>query len=64
MSSRILFAAVTVNAVIGQLLLRRGSRELGGGPTGLSGLPRFIVNAAHSPWIYTSIAFQILGYLL
>jgi len=64
MSSKLLFIAVTVNAVIGQLLLRRGSHALGGSPAGLSGLPRFIVNAAHSPWIYTSIGFQVLGYLL
>jgi multidrug transporter EmrE-like cation transporter len=64
MSSKLLFLAVTVNAVIGQLLLRRGSHVLGGGPAGLSGLPRFLVNAAHSPWIYTSVAFQVLGYVL
>jgi drug/metabolite transporter (DMT)-like permease len=64
MSSKLLFIAVTINAVIGQLLLRRGSHELGGAPSGLSGLPRFIMSAAHSPWIYTSVAFQVLGYLL
>jgi drug/metabolite transporter (DMT)-like permease len=64
MPSRLLIVAVTVNAVISQLLLRRGSHALGGSPPGLSGLPRFIVNAALSPWIYASVALQVVGYVL
>jgi drug/metabolite transporter (DMT)-like permease len=63
MPIRLLFVAVTVNAVISQLLLRRALNELGS-PASLSGLPRFISNAALSPWIYASIALQILGYVL
>jgi drug/metabolite transporter (DMT)-like permease len=63
MPLRILFVAVTVNAVISQLLLRRALNELGS-PASLSGLPRFIGNAALSPWIYASVALQILGYVL
>ena len=63
MPIRLLFVAVTVNAVISQLLLRRALNELGS-PASLSGLPRFIGNAALSPWIYGSIALQILGYVL
>jgi drug/metabolite transporter (DMT)-like permease len=63
MPLRILFVAVTVNAVVSQLLLRRALNELGS-PASLSGLPRFIGNAALSPWIYASVALQILGYVL
>jgi drug/metabolite transporter (DMT)-like permease len=60
---KFLFAAVTVNAVISQLLLRRALNALGS-PASLAGLPRFIGNAALSPWIYASVALQILGYVL
>jgi drug/metabolite transporter (DMT)-like permease len=63
MPLRLLFAAVTVNAVISQLLLRRALNSLGS-PASLAGLPRFIGNAALSPWIYASVAVQILGYVL
>lgn len=63
MPIRILFFAVTVNAVISQLLLRRALNQLGS-PASLSGLPRFIGSAALSPWIYASVALQILGYVL
>jgi len=63
MPLRLLLVAVTVNAVISQLLLRRALNELGN-PSSLSGLPRFIGNAALSPWIYGSVALQILGYVL
>jgi drug/metabolite transporter (DMT)-like permease len=60
---RLLFVAVTVNAVISQLLLRRALNSLGS-PASLTELPRFIGNAALSPWIYASVALQILGYVL
>jgi drug/metabolite transporter (DMT)-like permease len=60
---RFLFVAVTVNAVISQLLLRRALNGLGS-PESLSALPRFVGNAALSPWIYSSVALQILGYVL
>lgn len=63
MPLKLLFAAVTVNAVISQLLLRRALNSLGS-PASLSGLPRFIGNAALSPWIYASVALQIVGYVL
>jgi drug/metabolite transporter (DMT)-like permease len=59
----VLFVAVTINAVISQLLLRRALITLGS-PGSLSELPRFVVNAALSPWIYASVALQILGYVL
>jgi drug/metabolite transporter (DMT)-like permease len=63
MSLRFLLVAFTVNTVISQLVLRRALNALGT-PANLSGLPRFIGNAALSPWIYTSITLQILSYVL
>jgi drug/metabolite transporter (DMT)-like permease len=63
MPLKLLFIAVTVNAVISQLLLRRALNQLGS-PASLSELPRFIGSAALSPWIYASVALQILGYVL
>jgi drug/metabolite transporter (DMT)-like permease len=63
MPLRLLFVAVTINAVISQLLLRRALNQLGS-PASLSGLPRFIASAALSPWIYASVALQIFGYVL
>jgi drug/metabolite transporter (DMT)-like permease len=61
---RLLLALFTVTAVISQLVLRRALNELGGAATALSGLPRFIADAALSPWIYLSVALQILSYVM
>lgn len=61
---RLLLVAFTVNAVISQLLLRRATNMLGSPPTGLSALPRFVGQAALSPWVYASISLQVLGYVL
>jgi drug/metabolite transporter (DMT)-like permease len=63
MPLRLLLVAFTVNTVISQLVLRRALNTLGS-PANISGLPRFIGNAALSPWIYTSITLQILSYVL
>lgn len=63
MPLKLLLAAVTVNAVVSQLLLRRALNQLGG-PAGLAGLPRFVANAALCPWIYASVALQVMGYVL
>jgi drug/metabolite transporter (DMT)-like permease len=63
MPLRLLLITFTITAVISQLVLRRALNELGS-PAGLWGLPRFIGNAALSPWIYTSIALQILSYVI
>jgi drug/metabolite transporter (DMT)-like permease len=63
MPLKLLFVAFTVNTVISQLVLRRALNELGS-PASLSGLPRFIGNAALSPWIYTSVTLQILSYVM
>lgn len=64
MSLRVLLVAFTVNAVISQLLLRRATNGLGGAPASLSALPRFIGDAALSPWIYASLTLQVLSYVL
>jgi drug/metabolite transporter (DMT)-like permease len=60
MTTRPLFVAFTVNSVISQLVLRRGLQDLGS-PTQWMALPRFIGNAASSPWIYASVTLQILS---
>jgi drug/metabolite transporter (DMT)-like permease len=64
MPLKALLAAFTLNAVISQLLLRRATNGLGAAPAALSGLPRFIGQAALSPWIYASVTLQILGYMV
>jgi drug/metabolite transporter (DMT)-like permease len=63
MPTKLLVVAVTLNAVAGQLFLKRALAGLGG-PTALATLPKFIMDAAKSPWIYTSIAIQGFGYVL
>lgn len=64
MQPKLLLAALTIIAVTSQLLLRRGTIALGGAPATWSGLPRFIGQAALSPWIYAAGALQVLGYVL
>lgn len=61
---RLLISAFTVNAVISLLLLRRGTNALGGAPATLAALPRFLTQAALSPWICAAVILQILGYVL
>lgn len=63
MPTRILIIAVTINAVISQLLLRRALTEIGS-PSGFASVPRFIGSAALSPWVYASLVLQVLGYVL
>jgi drug/metabolite transporter (DMT)-like permease len=63
MTTRFLFVAFTVNSVISQLVLRRGLQDLGS-PAQWEALPRFIGNAASSPWIYASVTLQILSYVM
>jgi drug/metabolite transporter (DMT)-like permease len=63
MPLRLLLVAFTLTAVISQLVLRRALNQLGS-PAGLAGLPRFIGDAALSPWIHTSVALQILSYVI
>jgi drug/metabolite transporter (DMT)-like permease len=63
MPTYLLIVAVTVNAVVGQLLLKHALATLGG-RAALETMSKFILDAATSPWIYTSIAVQGLGYFL
>jgi drug/metabolite transporter (DMT)-like permease len=63
MPTYLLIAAVTLNAVAGQLLLKYALATLGG-RTALATMSKFILDAATSPWIYASIAVQGLGYFL
>lgn len=64
MPLKLLFAALTIIAVASQLLLRRATVALGGAPAGWSGLPRFVGQAALSPWIYGALGLQVIGYVL
>jgi drug/metabolite transporter (DMT)-like permease len=59
----LLIIAVTLNAVLGQLMLKYAVIGLGGS-SALSNLPAFILSAAKSPLVYISIAIQGFGYLL
>jgi drug/metabolite transporter (DMT)-like permease len=63
MPTRLLIVAVTLDAVVGQLLLKRALASLGG-RAALATTSKFIVDAATSPWIYASLAIQGLGYFL
>ena len=45
------------------MVLRRGLHELGS-PTNFFAVPRFLGNAALSPWIYVSVILQILSYVM
>ncbi len=63
MSIKYLIAAVSFNAVLGQLLLKRGMIGLAG-VSPLADWWRFLQLAARSPWIWCAVAVQGLGYLL
>ena len=63
MPTKLLVVAVSINAVLGQLILKRGVAALGG-ISGLAMLPRFIAGAVVSPWICAAIAIQGFGYFL
>jgi drug/metabolite transporter (DMT)-like permease len=63
MPTNLLIVAVTINAVVGQLLLKRALVTLGG-RAALASMPKFLAAAATSPWIYASVAIQGLGYFL
>jgi drug/metabolite transporter (DMT)-like permease len=63
MPTYLLIVAVTVNAVMGQLLLKHALATLGG-RTALATMSKFVLDAATSPWIYASLAIQGIGYVL
>jgi drug/metabolite transporter (DMT)-like permease len=63
MPTKLLIAAVTLNAVFGQLLLKRALAMLGGREA-LTISSKFLLSAATSPWILGSLIIQLLGYIL
>jgi drug/metabolite transporter (DMT)-like permease len=63
MPTYLLVAAVTLNAVAGQLLLKHALATLGG-RAALGTLSKFVGDALSSPWIYASLGIQGLGYIL
>jgi drug/metabolite transporter (DMT)-like permease len=63
MPTNLLIVAVTLNAVVGQLLLKHALTLLGG-RAATADFWKFILAAARSPWIYSSIAVQGFGYIL
>jgi drug/metabolite transporter (DMT)-like permease len=63
MPTKLLIVVITINAVAGQLLLKRALAALGG-RAALSTISKFVSDAAASPWIYASLVVQGLGYFL
>ena len=63
MPTKFLIVAVTVNAVLGQLLIKRAITTLGG-RAALANFPKFALEAAVSPLIYASLVIQVVGYFL
>ena len=63
MPTYVLIVAVTVDAVLGQLLLKHALATLGG-RAALGNLSKFILDAATSPWMYASLTIQVVGYFL
>ncbi len=60
---KLLIIAITVNAVVSQMLLKRAMIDTPK-PSSLASIPSFIMDAAMSPWIYGSLTLQVLGYFL
>jgi drug/metabolite transporter (DMT)-like permease len=63
MPTRLLIVVVTLNAVFAQLLLKHALSTLGG-RAALASLPKFVFSAMASPWVYATLAIQVLGYCL
>ena len=63
MPFKFLILLVTINTVISHLLLKRAIIDIGS-PASFAALPKFIVAAAGSPWVYGSLALQVLGYVV
>lgn len=63
MAFKFLFILVTVNTVISHLFLKRAIIDIGS-PASLDAVPKFIVAAAGSPWVYGSLVLQVLGYVV
>jgi multidrug transporter EmrE-like cation transporter len=61
--TKLLVLAVALNAILGQLLLKRALVALGGRDA-LANVCRFFLDALKSPWIYSSLVVQAFGYAL
>jgi len=59
--TKLLVLVIALNAVLGQLLLKRALASVGGRDA-LANLYRFFFDALKSPWIYSSLAVQAIGY--
>jgi drug/metabolite transporter (DMT)-like permease len=63
MPTKFLIVAVSINAVFGQLLLKRGTFALAG-ISPFTDWWRFLLTAVTSPWICGAVAVQGFGYIL
>jgi drug/metabolite transporter (DMT)-like permease len=63
MPTKLLILCVSINAVVGQLLLKRGTAALSG-ISPFADWWRFVMAAATSPWICGAVAVQGFGYIL
>ena len=63
MAVKFLIVMVTINTVISHMLLKRAIMDIGGYAT-FVGLPKFILAAAYSPWVYGSLVLQVVGYVV
>jgi len=61
MPTNLLIVITAVNAVLGQLMLKRTLAVLGG-RAALTDLPKFMLEAVVSPWMYATIGIQGLGF--
>jgi|SRR5712664_1739844 len=63
MPFKFLIVLVTVNTVISHLFLKRAILHIGS-PASFEAMPKFILAATGSPWVYGSLALQVLGYVV
>jgi drug/metabolite transporter (DMT)-like permease len=63
MPTKLLIVLVTVNAVLGQMLLKQALTTFGG-RTALESMSKLILQALFSPWTYLTIAVQGIGFFL
>lgn len=60
MPTQLLTAIVTLNLVLGQLVLKHGVSTIGG-RAAMSTFPKFVTAAVTSPWMWAAAAIQGLG---
>jgi drug/metabolite transporter (DMT)-like permease len=66
MPTRLLIVVVTLNLVFGQLVLKYAISTLGGRAAlaSLTSLPKFVLAAIASPWMWATVMIQGLGFFL